>query len=127
VANAVAQGVAATPGWLVIATFLYSLADQNTGGGTLTNIFRATVIASTAALDVNLRLVRADTLAVVAGSTLNFPAPVNATEQTDETADLTGVLVDGIQYQIEAECVGGATPGDFATIRYTALNAVFTP
>jgi hypothetical protein len=80
------EGVAVTPGWTDYAVFLYVVANDAAPSGTLTRTLRATVIASTAALQVRVRLVRADTLVAVAGSTLTFAPPVDALEQTQETA-----------------------------------------
>jgi hypothetical protein len=121
----IVPGVAATPGWNVIDAFKY-VVNQHvvTPPGTVTRIFSATVIASTAALTVKLKLVQADTLVDVVGSTLTFAAPVNVTEQTLETADLTANLTSGVMYQVLAECTGGAGGGDFATIRSTSVRAV---
>lgn len=121
------QGVLATPGWQVIDAFLY---DQDehvaVAPGAVERIFFATIIASTAALTVRVKLVRADTLVDVPGSLLTFAAPVNAQEASDKTADLTSVLVDDLEYQIQAECTGGALPTDYASIRSAGLRAVFT-
>jgi hypothetical protein len=121
------DGVAATPGWEVIDAFRYVSTEPTVPApGTVARLFSAVVIASTAALQVRLKLVRADTLADVAGSTLTFAPPVNATEQYAETADLTAVLVNGVIYQIVAECTGGALPTDFASIRSSNVRAVIT-
>jgi hypothetical protein len=119
------SGVVATPGWIVIDAFKY-VEDQHvvTSPGTIERLFSATVIASTAALAVRLKLVRADTLADVAGSTLTFTAPVNATEQSSETSDLSSALVDGIIYQVLAECTGGAALSDYAMVRSASVRAV---
>lgn len=120
-------GVAATPGWVVIDAFRYLSTEPTIPApGTIARRFSAVVIASTAALQVRLKMVRADTLVDVAGSTLTFAPPVNAAEQYAETADLTAVLVSGVIYQIVAECTGGALPTDYASIRSATVRALIT-
>jgi hypothetical protein len=121
------QSVAVTPGWTVVDAFNY---DENehlvVPPGILTRVFFATVIASQPALQVRIKMVRADTLVDVAGSLLTFAPPVSAQEVSQETADLTGVLVDGIEYQIQAECTGGALATDYVSVRSAGLRAIFT-
>jgi hypothetical protein len=119
------QGVLVTPGWQVIDAFNYDATEHVAiAPGTVTRIFFATVIASQPALQIRMKMVRADTLIDVAGSLLTFPAPVSAQEASLQTADLTGVLVNGIEYQIQAECTGGALPTDYASIRSAGLRAI---
>lgn len=119
------QGVLATPGWQVIDAFNYDATEHvAVAPGLVTRIFFATVIASTAALTIRVKMVRADTLIDVAGSLLTFAAPVNVQEASNQTADLTAVLVNGIEYQIQAECTGGALPTDYASIRSAGLRAI---
>lgn len=120
--NVTVASVAATPGWVVVGRFRYDATEYAAPDGTLTSVFESTVIASDVLLDVRVRLVRADTLAVVAGSTLTFAAPVTA-EQTQQTADLTAGLVDGEEYQMQAEATGIAA--QYAVIA-AVLKAVFT-
>jgi len=112
------QAVAATPGWYVACGFRFNAAQSNG-----VRVFQATVIASTSALQVRCRLVRADTSQEVSGSLLTFAAPVNALEQTLVTSNLSSVLVDGQHYQIQVECTGGASPGDFAILRSAGVYA----
>jgi hypothetical protein len=118
------QGVAATPGWNVIDEFLYTAAENAAPRGTLTRKLRAVAIATTAALSVRVRLVRADTLVAVAGSTLTFAAPVVA-EAAQETVDLTSALVNGVIYQLQAEVTGGGAGTDFGTIS-ASVNAIYS-
>lgn len=118
------QGVTATPGWEVIGEFLYTAAENAAPTGTLERRLRVVAIATTASLQVRARLVRADTLVVVTGSTLTFAAPVT-NEAEQETADLTANLVDGIIYQIQAEVTGGATASDLGTVT-ASVNALYS-
>lgn len=118
------QGVVATPGWLVIGGGQYDSAVPAITSGTLTRVLYATVVASTAALQVRVRLVRL-TGGLLQIAILTFAPPADA-DVYAESADLSGLLVDGNMYQIQAECTGGATAGDFATIRSAGVDAVLT-
>lgn len=121
------QGVLVTPGWQVIDAFKYDETEYAVPPpGTVTKIFFATVIASQPALQVRAKMVRADTLIDVPGSLLTFAPPINAQEVSNQTGDLSGALVDGIEYQIQAECTGGSLPTDYASIRSAGLRAIIT-
>lgn len=122
--NDFVQGVAATPGWIVIGGGQYSATVPAISSGTLTRVLYATVVASTAALQVRVRLVRL-TGGILQIAILTFAAPADA-DVYAQSADLTALLVDGNIYQIQAECTGGATAGDFATIRSAGVDAVLT-
>lgn len=118
------QGVAVTPGWSVIGEFLYTAAENAAPLGALERKLRAVALATSAALTVRVRLVRADTLVVVAGSLLTFAAPV-VNEAEQETADLSSALTNGVIYQIQAEVTGGATGSDLGTV-VASCNAVYS-
>lgn len=119
------QGVNVTPGWITIGAGQYDADTPAITSGTLTRVLYATVVASTAALQVRVRLMRV-TGGLLQIAILTFAAPVNAIEQYAESADLTASLVDGDIYEIQAECTGGATAGDFATIWNAGVDAVLT-
>lgn len=111
-ANDTIQGVAATPGWTVVAEFdLDTLPSQ---GAVLDGI----VLVSGAALTCRLRLYDVTGAAAVAGSTLSS---TSLTGERKTSADLTSVLVAGRRYQIQVECTGGATSADWAVARYAAV------
>jgi hypothetical protein len=121
--NEFIQGVVASPGWVTIGGGQYDGTTPATTTGTISRVLYATVIASTAALQVRVRLVRV-TGGLLQIAILTFAAPVNAIEQYQQSADLTALLVTGDIYQIQAECTGGATGSDFATIRSAGVDAV---
>ena len=120
--NVTIASVDATPGWVVVGRFRYDASEYAAPDGTLEAVYESTVISTVPALQIRVRLVRTDTLAVVAGSTLTFAPPV-VIEATQETADLSAVLVDGLEYQMQAEATGEIP--QYAVIA-AVLKAVFT-
>ena len=104
-------GVAATPGWVVIAEF-----DLDTLPASA--LLDGILLVSQVALTGRLRLYDVTGAAAVAGSTLST---VSLTGERLTSADLAGVLVLGRRYQIQAECTGGAAPTDWVVVRYATL------
>ena len=110
--NETIPGVAATPGWTIIAEF--DLDELPVNGAVLDGI----ALVSQVALTGRLRLYDVTGAAAVAGSTLST---VSLTGERLASADLTAVLVAGRRYQIQAECTGGAAASDWAVVRYATL------
>lgn len=104
----VVAGVAVTPGWTVVGDYPYIKAAQIK--------LEFIALPSNAALTCRARLFDTVANAAVAGSTLTI-GPGVAVDTRAITADLQAAMTTGRLYQIEVECTGGATQGDFCTMR----------
>jgi len=105
------QGVALTPGWVVLAEFDLDVLPASA-------VLDAIGLVSGAALQLSIKLYDVTLAADVAGSTLTS---VSLTGQRMTSADIVAGLVLNNRYQIWAECTGGAGPADFAVVRYAVL------
>lgn len=105
------QGVAATPGWVVIGGIQVDKVPSPA-------IFEAVMLVSQAALTGRIRLYNLIAAGAVAGSTLSTSATVDTLVQS---ADLSGVLSAQF-YQVEAECTGGVAPSDLVSVRYSLIR-----
>jgi len=108
------RGVA-TSGWFIIAAFRYTEAHYGVGThGSVGRVLRGVCQHSVTGLTSHLRLVRASDLSVVSGSSLTFGAAFTA-PATVESSSLS--LVDGATYYVQADAIGSADPGAFASIQ----------
>lgn len=105
-------GVAATPGWVVLAEFDLDVLPPDA-------VLDAIALVSQALLTCNIKLYDVTLAADVAGSALST---ASLTGGRVTSADLVAGLVLGNRYQIWAECVGGNLLSDFAVVRYAVLT-----
>lgn len=107
----VVQGVAATPGWEVIESFYVGTVPPSIA-------LESVLLVSTALLTGRVQIYDTVAGAAVAGSVLSSAL---TTDDRQISAELVAGFVAGRIYQLQAECTGGATLGDFVVHRSSRL------
>lgn len=109
VGQSTVQGVAATPGWQVVADLYWT---KPPSGWAL----EAIMVMSTASLQGRVRIWDTVLNAQMPGALLTFAAPT-IVDTRAVTADLAPVVVINRIYQLQIECTGGVASTDLGILR----------
>lgn len=98
-------------GWIIIAEFDLDVLPASA-------VLDGIMLVSTAALTGRIKLYDVTGVADVPGSTLST---TSLTGERLTSADFVASLVVGHRYQIQAQCTGGGSGGDWAVVRYATV------